>query len=223
MKRTTVALVEDQALFRTAIKALINQYPDYQVIAEAEHGKAFISRLDKFTVPDIVLLDLHMPVMDGFETARWLKENYPRIKILVLSMNNQPETIVRAMKLGARGFLRKEGDPTDLKTALDNIRDKGYFLTESVADRLVNSLGSVVEDTAIATPPSPVALLSEREIEFLRLVCSEMTYKEIANELNLSARTIDGYRDALFEKLQIKSRVGLVVFAIKYGIFQLRP
>ena len=158
-----------------------------------------------------------MPVKDGYEAARWIKENRPGIKVLALSMYDDESAIIRMLKYGAKGYILKDSEPTELRAALDAVMNKGFYYSEIVTGRLIHSLTGAQEDS----DSKGLLSLSERETEFLKLACSEMTYKEIAAQMHLSPRTIDGYRDALFEKLDIKTRTGLAIYAIKNGIVQI--
>lgn len=221
MRKTTVAVVENCPLIQSAFKALINQYEEYTVVMVADNGKEFIDNLDMNHPPDILLIEANTPLINGYETAAWIRENCPRIRTILMSMDGTSEIVMKAVRAGVRGFVLKAADhPEALKAAFDSVRDSGYFLTEKVTDELVTNLQEVHEPTVEAY--NPILLLTDREIDFLRLAASELTYKEIADKLNLSVRTVDGYRDTLFEKLQIKSRVGLAVFAIKHRIVQVR-
>ena len=173
-----------------------------------------MEQLNPTNLPDIVLMDINMPGKDGFETTLWLKQNYPFVKVLALSMYDNEQSIIRMLKNGAKGYILKDTDPREFKTALDSVFSKGYYYSELVAGKLIHAVNNLDKsDHGIQS-----RALNDREIEFIRLACTEMTYKEIADRMFLSPRTIDGYRDALFEKLNIKTRVGLVMFAIKNGI-----
>jgi two-component system invasion response regulator UvrY len=218
MKEVKVVLVDDHVLLRNGLANLINSFGGYKVLFEANNGKDFIERLQPNLVPDIVLLDINMPEMDGHETALWLKKKYPLIKILALSMYDNENAIIRMFKAGAKGYILKDCDPAELKTALDSIYVKGFYYSEMVTGRLIHSISQLDEDDELV---KNLVLLNNRETEFLKLICSELTYKEIADKMFLSPRTIDGYRDALFEKLHAKTRVGLVMYAIKNGIVNL--
>ncbi|TDX01867.1 response regulator transcription factor [Dinghuibacter silviterrae] len=203
----SVALVDDHVLMRSGLAALIGGFEGFSVLFEADNGKDFIRQTSEGKTPDIVLLDIQMHEMDGYATAAWIKENLPETKVLALSMYDNDAAIIRMLRQGARGYVLKDIEPAELKQALRDLHTKGYYHTDMVTGRLINSMNQ--EDQAV---------LSEREQEFLTWACTELTYKAIADEMNLSPRTIDGYRDALFEKLHTKSRVGLVVYAIKHGI-----
>jgi DNA-binding NarL/FixJ family response regulator len=163
-------------------------------------------------------MDINMPVKDGYETSSWLKENHPDIKVLALSMLDDENAIIRMIKNGARGYLLKESEPGELKDAINAVLQKGFYYSEMVTGRLVHSISG--NDTE-SYNSQQVIQLTDREIEFLKSACTEMTYKEIAAEMHLSPRTIDGYRDALFLKLDIKTRTGLVIYAIKNGIYKI--
>ncbi len=215
MKKTTVAIIDKQHLFRMALKALIQDEPGYVVTVEAGNGQQFVNLIDRSFPPDIVLLDLDLPIMNGFETIRWIRENCPRIRVVVVSGDCSDEAILKAVRLGARGFLPKSAGYDELRKTLHSVKDRGYYLTDPVSDKLMQTLSeSAVEFEHI----NPVSTLSEKELNFLKLACSEMTYKEIAFEMGISHRTVDSYRDHLFEKLQIKNRVGLAIFAVKNGL-----
>ena len=210
-----VALVDDHVLLRRGLAGVIDSFGAYEVIFEANNGNHFIEQIDKFSKPALVLMDINMPEMDGFATTQWLKEHFPLVNVLALSMYDNEASIIKMFKCGAKGYILKDTDPLELKSALDSIYSKGFYYSELVTGRLINSINRMDE---IENQGSKKSFLNDRESEFLRLVCTELTYKEIAEKMCLSPRTIDGYRDTLFEKLQIKTRVGLVMFTIKNGI-----
>lgn len=211
---TYIALVDDHILLRNGLAALINSFNGYQVSFEADHGKDFIDLIATQINPDIVLLDINMPEMNGFDTATWIKENLPSTKILVLSMMDNESSIISMLKAGAGGYILKDSKPSVFRQALDDIRDKGFFMNELVTHKMLNYVKGDEQNSDAAI----IARLSEKELTFLKLACTEKTYKEIASEMNLSPRTVEGYRDDLFVKLAVMSRVGLVLFAIKNGL-----
>jgi two-component system, NarL family, invasion response regulator UvrY len=189
------------------------------VLFEADNGKDFMEKLKSSAIPDIALMDINMPMMDGYDTTQWLKINYPLVKVLALSMYDDENAIIRMLRSGAKGYILKDSDPSELKDALHALVTKGFYHSELVTGKLIHTINHL-DEPAHASVKNMLGL-NEREIEFLKLVCTEMTYKEIAEQMFLSPRTIDGYRDNLFEKLQLKSRVGLVLFTIKNGIVNL--
>lgn len=203
-------------LLRKGLASLV-QNLGYSVLFEADNGQDMIDKLLAGAAPDIVMLDINMPVKDGYETAKWIREHKPDIKILTLSMYDDETAIIRMLKNGARGYILKDSEPGELRAALDAVVNKGFYYSEMVTGRLVHSIAGQEGDQQ---PMNKILGLNDRETTFLKLACTEMSYKEIASEMNLSPRTIDGYRDALFEKLNLKTRTGLVVYAIRHGIYQ---
>ncbi len=216
MSPVTIALVDDHRLLRTGLAELINSFPGYQVVLEAGNGRELIEKLDPTQPPDVVLLDINMPEMDGYATADWLRQNHPGVRILALSMDDQETSIIRMLRCGASGYVLKDAETKEFRTALDTLMDKGYYYSDLVTNTLKNSLQAPAPGPAAPTE-QPVAL-NAREMEFLKWACTELTYKEIADRMCLSARTIDGYREDLFAKLVVRSRVGLVLYAIRRGL-----
>ena len=212
-KKTQVAIIDDHILLRTALARLVNAFEGYTVLFEADNGKDLRAQIMQHHIPDIVLLDVNMPEMDGFETTQWLHKNYPHIKVLVLSMLSDEKTIIKMFRLGAKGYLLKNTDHEELKKALDSVLNKNVYLSEYVSDKLVSGL----HKDADKEESKPV-MLNDKEKEFLRWTCTELSYKEIAEKMFLSPRTIDDYRQTLFNKLKVHSRVGLVMYTIKNGI-----
>lgn len=213
-----IVLVDDHVLLRKGLADLVRNL-GYEVLYEANNGKEFCEKLKSNNDhPQLVLLDINMPQMDGYETSLWLKNNYPDIKILALSMHDDENAVIRMLKNGARGYILKDTEPSELKMAIDSILQKGFYYSEMVTGRLIHSISGIDDEGHTS---QQILRLTEREIEFLKLACSEMTYKEIADKMYLSPRTVDGYRDTLFQKLEIKTRTGLVIYAIKNGIVQI--
>jgi DNA-binding NarL/FixJ family response regulator len=214
----TIALADDHVLLRKGLADLVSKQ-GYTVLFQADNGEEFLDKLKSNPEPDVVLLDINMPKKDGYETALWLKRNKPGIKVLALSMYDDEKAIIRMLKNGARGYILKDAEPSDLKAAIESVLTRGFHYSEMVTGKLIHSINAMSEeDSEIKSTLG----LSEKEITFLKLAATELTYKEIAEQMHLSPRTIDGYRDELFEKLDLKSRVGLVLFAIKNGIVNIQ-
>lgn len=211
-KKILVAIADDHSLMRNALAKLINSFGDYTVIFEANNGKEIRPLIHQHGIPDIVLVDVNMPEMDGFETTKWLHTNYPQVKVLVLSMLSDERTIIRMMRLGAKGYLLKNAEPEELKEGLDSVMSKDVYLPDIISGKLISGLHRDADKDEEAV------VLNEREKEFLRWVCTELAYREIAEKMNLSARTIDDYRQNLFTKLKVHSRIGLALYAIRNGI-----
>ncbi|MFA1770731.1 response regulator [Rufibacter glacialis] len=208
---TKVALVDDHKLFRKGLQELINGFSGYTVWLEAENGKDFIRKLLPESLPAIVVLDISMPVMDGFETARWLQEHYPEVRILALSMSKDDETVLRMLKCGVDGYVLKNADPSELRMALEALESNGSYYASSVGEILKRDLKGTHQTEVELTP---------REMDFLKLVCQELPYKSMAPVLNISDRAVEATRESLFRKLGAVSKVGLVLYAIKHGIYK---
>lgn len=212
----SIVIVDDHLLIAKAITGIIEHFRNYNVLYEVEHGKAL---MDKFqqrkNIPDIVLLDVSMPVMDGFETAQWLKETHPEVLVLALSMQDDEQALIKMIKQGARGYLLKNVHPAELENALHSLTTKGFYYPDWVTGKVIFNIAAGNENKN-----APVKL-NERETEFLQYAATEFTYKEIAEKMFCSPRTVEGYRDALFEKLSLKTRIGLVVYAIKHGLIKI--
>jgi DNA-binding NarL/FixJ family response regulator len=213
-KIISVALTDDHILLRDALAALIENIPGYEVLFIADHGKQMTEHIQKGTVPDIMILDLNMPEMDGYQAAAWLKKFHPGVYILVLTMFDSEIPLIRLLQEGVRGFLKKDIHPDELKTALQSLVKEGYYYPVQTAGRMANLFQVNKQQQRVFETKA----LSQSDIDFLKLVCTDLTYKEIALELNISPKTIDSLRDTLFQRFDVKSRVGLAIYAVKNGI-----
>ena len=212
---TSVLLVDDHNLLRNAMAELISRFEGYSVCGQAANGKELIDLLSFAVTPDIIILDIQMPVLSGEDTAKWLKKNRPEIKILVLTMYNDELNIIRMIRAGVSGYILKDVSSAQLKDAMDQVRDNGVYHSD-----IENETLKRVALSETAKPELKVVNFTLRETEFLKLACTDLTYKEIAAKMGCAVRTIDGYRDDLFNRLGIKSRIGLALYAIKRGIAQ---
>jgi DNA-binding NarL/FixJ family response regulator len=210
-----VALIDDHGLLRSALAALINSFHECQVIIEAGNGKEFIAELRSGSLPDVVLLDLNMPEMDGLETALYLQAHYPGINILMLTMYDSELVLIRLLQAGVRGFLKKDTHPEELRFALNSVVQSGYYYSHNSTGKLVNLFRKQNDGHF---PFIEKNMLTQAEIEFLRMASTELTYKEIAQKIGLNPRAVDNLRDSLFNKLNVKSRVGLAMYAIRHGL-----
>lgn len=209
MEKIKITIVDDHLLFSQSLSYLVGTFKEFNVIGNYINGKEFINTLSSNEQkPDIVLLDVNMPIMDGIETMKWIKQNHPDLKVLALSVNDDEATIMKMITNGAKGYLLKDTHPKIFKEALIEVYERGFYYSEMVSGFLINKLNS---DKNKVT-------LKERELEFIKLACTEKTYKIIADEMCLSPKTIDGYRESLFDKLEIRTRIGLVLYAIKNKI-----
>ena len=207
----TAVVVDDHMLLSQAIGELVDAFEQFKVLYLCRNGQELI---DKFqspkNIPDVVLMDVNMPILNGIETTTYLKDHFPDVKVLGLSVDEEETTILKMLRAGAKGYLMKDVRKVELKEALLEVIEHGYYHTNTVAKILVNSLrhksGSAIT-------------LKDREIEFIKHVCTQMTYREIADQMCLSPKTVEGYRDVLFDKLNLRNRTGLVIYAFKNKIF----
>lgn len=213
-----IVIVDDHAMFRKGLSVLINMFLDYQVLFDAANGKDFINKLKPPHIPDIVLLDITMPEMDGYATAGWIRVNYPKIKVLAISTMDSENAIIKMIKHGAVGYILKDSEPSELKLAFDEVLKQGYFYNELVTRKVLHSINQLIDEQSDL---NSFVSLTQKEITFIKWACSEKTYQEIAKEMFLSERTIDGYRESVFAKLNVRTRVGLVMYAIKNNIVKL--
>lgn len=209
--KKTIVIVDDHLLIAKALEGIIDNFDDFKVIDVAENGKDMIDKFESGqTIPDIILLDISMPVMNGFETASWLKENHPNIKVMALSMQGDDNSVIKMIRNGAKGYLLKNTHPKDLEIALTKLSSDGFFYPDWASKIIFSNMSDEKNN-------EKKKKISEREKEFLTYTVTELSYKEIAEKMCCSPRTVESYRDQLCEKFDLKTRVGLAVFAIKNG------
>lgn len=215
METLTIGIVDDHTIFRKALRSFMNSFENYIVILEAANGKELQQELKKNPPPEILLLDLRMKEMDGFETAKWLYKHYPQIRIIILSEHVFDLTLINLLNNGAKAFLRKNIDEKELLKAIYDVKEHGFHFSENITPRHLTELynGNKRNGNQL--------LLTEKEERFLKLASSELTYKEIADNLKISERSVDKIRNCLFEKLHAKSRIGLTITAMQNGIVSL--
>ncbi|WP_395633902.1 response regulator [Flavobacterium sp.] len=211
--KKTIAIVDDHILIAQAIKGIIANFENFETVCECENGQELIDKINTYNIlPDIVLLDISMPVMDGFQTADWLQKNHPEVLVMVLSMQNDEQSVIRMVRNGAKSYLLKNSHPRELESALLKLVENGFYYPEWASKIIFSSINK--------TSNEALSKLTEREKEFLKYTITEKSYKEIAELMFCSPRTVESYRDNLFEKLNLKTRVGLAVYAIKNGYDQ---
>lgn len=212
----SIAIADDHHLVAEAISDLVQKFDNYSVLCVAGNGRDLLNHLQRGPLPDIALIDLNMPEMDGFETTAQLRQLHPTVRVLALSMADREEHIVRIIRNGARGYLLKGCRSSELCRALDDVMERGFYYSEFLTDQLIRSLNA-------PEPAVPVAVfnLNSREYEFLKMACSELTYNEIADRMCVSPRTVDGYREVVFQKMGVRTRVGMVMEALRHGLVDL--
>ncbi|SER11988.1 response regulator transcription factor [Pedobacter rhizosphaerae] len=204
----SIAIVDDHTLFRSGLASLLEEFDEIEVVFEAINGVDLQTKIKTHPDVELILMDISMPVMDGYAATKWIKEEYPNVNVLALSMLEDEKAIIGMLKAGAGGYMLKESTPSDLLIAIKAIMDKGFYVNELVSGRLLVALKD-----GDAKP-----IFTARELSFLQHCSTELTYKEIADQMNVSPRTVDNYRESLFAKLNIKSRTGLVVYGIKNNL-----
>lgn len=210
-KKYGVALADDHAILRKGLTYIVNALEDYEVVMEAADGAELIANIENSTEkPDICIMDIQMHGMNGYDATHHIRKRWPDISVLALSMHYNEFSIIRMLRGGAKGFLPKEAGPKDLEAAMNAILNGYVYYSDLVSEATV----SKANNTSLAKKQD----LNKNELLFLAYCCSDHSYKEIAEKMNISLRTVDWYRDKLSEKLNIKTRPGLVVFALQIGV-----
>jgi len=213
--KISIGIADDQQLFLQSLKVLINTFSQFEVVTDALNGKELLHKIGllRESLPDIILVDVNMPVMDGISTVQQMTQQYPVIKLVALSMKDDDITIINMLKAGCCAYLLKDIHPDELEKALLEIHSKGYYNAD-VSN--INYRRLILREKQDA-----LFSLTEKEIIFLRLACSDLTYKQIAAQMHLAERTIDGYRESLFEKLNVQSRVGMAMEGLRRNLVSL--
>ncbi len=213
-----IALADDHVIIRNGLKELIEKIGPYKVSAQYNNGEELLKELGKTTHPDLVILDLSMPEMDGYATLEQFKTQNIKVPVLILTLNEDETSIIKLFRLGARGYLLKNCSTLELQQALEDILSRGFYHN----DFLTLSLQQESKPQKKSEQEQVLEELSPREREFLKLVCheKEYTYGQIADMMGVHTRTVDGYRESLFSKFNIKSKTGLVLFVLKHHLFE---
>lgn len=212
-KPYNIILVDDHILLRDALANLINGFQEFSVIAKAANGIEVIALIESGMLPDILVMDLNMPEMDGYETAKWLVKNKPQIKIVILTMYGSEMVLIRMLQLGVNGFLKKDIHPAELKDALLKIAAGEQFYNTRTAEQIVSLFKQRRRNFTVEH-----LMLSDMEIEFLKLSATDMSYIKIGEALHVSKAHINSFRQTLFAKLKVHSRIELVAYAFQNGI-----
>lgn len=207
-------IADDHTVFRQGLKMVLADDPLLSFCGEAENGVVLMNLIAQ-EVPEVVLLDLKMPVMDGLEATQQIRGKYPDVKILILTMHDDEQMILHMLEAGANGYLLKNADPEEIKLAIHTVAENNYYFNDFVSNAMLKKL----VNKNIATPSfrsSPD--LSERELTILKLICKEHTSAEIGEKVFLSARTVEGIRAAIMEKIGVRNIAGLVMYAVKNNL-----
>lgn len=214
-----IILVDDEVLFRKGIAFILQREPNFEIIFEASNGQELISYLEKNNEqPEIIMMDLKMPLLNGVETTKLIHENFPNIKVIALTSYNTPTFVSNMIKVGACSYIVKNASPEEVVLTINEVSVKGFYYNDYVMKVIHNDLISGKQSTKAALDHEG---LTPREIEILQLICKQYTSSEIADILSISSRTVDGHRNNLLEKTNTKNIAGLVVYAIQNEIFSL--
>jgi DNA-binding NarL/FixJ family response regulator len=211
---TQIALIDDHQIFCDSLTSLINDFEGFKVAWSAQDGNKAIRLLNQSNIPGIVLLDIQMPGMSGIEVAKWIHENKPDIKVLALTMEEDDTSVLEMLKYGVKGYLLKNISSEELLLALQQVVKYGYYYTPIIT-------GNIHKQVEKKFGNNNIPDLGEREEEILKLLCTDMTYAEIAKKIFLSESTVDSYRARLFEKFAVRNRIGLVLKALNLGLVTL--
>lgn len=214
MALINLAIADDHKIFREGLKFTLEDYSELNLIIEATNGKDLITQITN-NKPDVILMDIKMPEMDGMQATAYIHQHFPDIKILVLSMHNEDKYILDVMRLGASGYLLKNAEPKEILDAIVTVLAKGFYFNDNLSITMAKELLGI---NFMHRLHEKDAKLNEREIEVLKLICEECSNTEIADKLFLSVRTVEGYRTRLFEKIGSRNIAGLVIYAVKNGI-----
>lgn len=216
-----VALADDEALFRKGMALLLSDYDDLEITLEASDGEDLIQKLRTIiTLPDVLLLDMKMPKLNGVEAAKVLQEEFPKLKIVVLSTYFSKAFIINMIELGAGAYLPKNSTPDEVVGTIREVYHNGFSYNQAVLEVIRENM---IQKTKPKIPSSFNIEITAREREILQLICEEYTTPEIAEKLYISPRTVDGHRNNLLEKLGCKNVAGLVVYAIQYQLVKINP
>ena len=212
---TTIALIDDHKIFSDSLSGLINDFKGFKVAWEAQDGKSAVQRLQQDeAVPDIVLLDIVMPGMSGVEVAKWIFQNKKNTKVLALTMEEDDNSVIQMLQYGVKGYLLKNISSEELHLALEQVVKYGYYYTPIITGNIHKQIEKRISNRNVPE-------MSEREKELLDYLCTDMSYAEISKKIFLSESTVDTYRARLFEKFEVKNRIGLVLKAAHLGLVTL--
>ena len=209
-----IAIADDYKIFREGLKVGLSSDENMQVLLEADNGEDLMKALESFT-PDVIIMDLKMPLMDGMEATKIIRKKFNEVKVLVVSMYDDDKFIIHLMEIGANGYLLKNAEPDEIRKAIHCVADNGYYFNDLVNKALLKKL---VIRSNIKPSFNENIELTERELEVLKLICEEKTATEIGKEIFLSPRSVEGIRQRLIEKVGVRNMAGLVMFAAKNGI-----
>jgi len=211
MSTIKIAIADDYKIYRDGLKVALSTDENLEVIFEADNGEELMKGLETIS-PDVIIMDLKMPIMDGMEATKEVRKKYPSIKVLVVTMYDDDKFIIHLMENGANGYLLKNTEPDEIRKSIYSVHENGYYFNDIVNKALLKKL--VLKNNLKPSFNQNVEL-TEREVEVLKLICEEKTAAEIAKDIFLSPRSVEGIRQRLIEKVGVRNTAGLVMFAVK--------
>jgi DNA-binding NarL/FixJ family response regulator len=213
MIKIKIAIADDSVIFREGLK--VSLYPDnnFEIVLEAGNGQELLTGIEK-KVPDVILMDLKMPVMDGMEATKAVKKRFPNVKILAVTMYEDEKFIIHLMENGANGYLLKNAEPEEIRKAIYAVAENGYYFNDLVSKAL---LKKVVIKSDLKPSFNKKIDFTDRELDVLKLICNEKTSVEIGEAIFLSPRSVEGIRQQLLDKIGVRNTAGLVMFAVRNG------
>jgi DNA-binding NarL/FixJ family response regulator len=213
--RIQIVIADDHEVYRDGLRSLLHRSKELEVAGEASTGKQLLSLCEELN-PDVVLTDIKMPVMDGIEATAYIAEHFPLIRVIALSMFNQDHLILDMLNAGASGYLIKNANKNEIIDAVHSVYKNKPYYCSSTSHKLAKLIGA----SQYGPKARPKVPFSEREATILKMICEEKTTKEIGDELNISARTVEEYRYKLREKMDVKGTAGMVIYAIRNDLFR---
>jgi DNA-binding NarL/FixJ family response regulator len=207
MKNMKIIIVDDHPLFANSLAMMISAMSDFEITHTFKNGLEFINFLkenNSESLPNIILLDINMPILNGIETMSWIKKNMPKLDVIALSVNDDEKVVLKMVKLGVKGYLLKDCEPETFIEALNIVYKKGFFYSDKISKYIFESILKPKKN-----------LFNDKELDFIKYSCSELTYKEIAEKMCVSFKTVDNYRESVFDRLNVKTRIGVVIYATK--------
>ena len=202
-----IIIVDDHPLFANSLAMMISAMSDFEITYTFKNGLEFINFLKENNsepLPNIILLDINMPILNGIETMSWIKKNMPKLDVIALSVNDDEKVVLKMVKLGVKGYLLKDCEPDIFIEALNIVYKKGFFYSDKISKYIFESLHKTKKN-----------LFKDKKLDFIKYSCSELTYKEIAEKMCVSFKTVDNYRESVFDRLNVKTRIGVVIYATK--------
>lgn len=211
-----LVMADDHEIFRDGFRLMLGKAENIRLVGEAANGRELLEMVKQLQ-PRVVITDIKMPIMDGIEATRKIKQQYPEVGVIGLSMFDEEDLVMDMLEAGALGYLVKNADKEEVVAAIKAVNNQEHYYCRQTSNKLAFMIARSRQQ---ASRKREQVEFSEKELDIIKLICQELTNKEIADRLFLSVRTVEGYRLKLLEKIQVKNSIGLVIYAIQNGIFE---